>query len=53
MRCDLRLEAAEQKKEPNEVVIRLLTVFEAPSRRTVYGLIDVAQSGQRLVAQKR
>ena len=53
MRCDLRLEMTEQKKEPNEVVIRLLTVFVAPSRRAVYGLIDVAQNGQRLVAQKR
>lgn len=53
MRCDLRLEAVEQKKEPNEVVIRLLTVFAALSRRTVCGLIDAAQSDQRLVAQKR
>ena len=42
-----------KEKEPNEVVIRLLTVFAAPSRRAVCGLIDVAQSGQRLVAQKR
>ena len=53
MRCDLGLKVTEQKKEPNEVVIRLLTVFAALSRRAVCGLIDVAQSGQRLVAQKR